>query len=125
MDEAAQPVELADALASMKANNQIPDGFLYRVIVTEGDDISPFSTSLYGLTVTHDMELVRQQAQQGEVTYEIFDLVCFLPFDSMEQRMKDTDTILHQIVKQSRESNHISSLSLAVHFVNRPPEEEE
>ena len=48
MDEAAQPVELADALASMKANNQIPDGFLYRVIVTEGDDISPGWYHCYG-----------------------------------------------------------------------------
>ena len=125
MDEVAQPVALSDALAAMKENNQIPEGFLYRVIVTEGDDISPFTTSLYGLSVTHEMELVRQQAQHGEITYEIFDLLCFLPFDAMEQRMKDTDAILNQIVKQSKESNHIGSLSLAVHFVNRPPEEEE
>ena len=122
MDE---PMELKDALKQMKADNQIPDGFLYRIIVAAGTDLQPFSTSLYGLTASHGMELNHATANKDDTTYDIFDLVGFVDFDSMERMMKETDAIIGQIIKQSKEEGFINSVSLAVHFVNKPVIEEE
>ena len=56
MDE--EPIGLREALEQMKAEGELPDGFLYRLIVVEGSDLQPFSTSIYGLTVSHGMELL-------------------------------------------------------------------
>ena len=114
-----EPMELKDALKQMKADNQIPDGFLYRIIVLAGTDLQPFSTSLYGLTASHGMELNHATANKDEDTYDIFDLVGFVDFDSMERMMNETDTIIGQIIKQSKEEGFINSVSLAVHFVNK------
>ena len=114
-----EPMELKDALKQMKADNQIPDGFLYRIIVLAGTDLQPFSTSLYGLTASHGMELNHATANKDEDTYDIFDLVGFVDFDSMERMMKETDAIIGQIIKQSKEEGFINSVSLAVHFVNK------
>ena len=118
-------MELKDALKQMEVDNQIPDGFLYRIIVLAGTDLQPFSTSLYGLTASHGMELNHATANKGDNTYDIFDLVGFVDFDSMERMMNETDTIIGQIIKQSKEEGFINSVSLAVHFVNKPVIEEE
>jgi hypothetical protein len=118
-------MELKDALKQMEVDNQIPDGFLYRIIVLAGTDLQPFSTSLYGLTASHGMELNHATANKGDNTYDIFDLVGFVDFDSMERMMKETDAIIGQIIKQSKEEGFINSVSLAVHFVNKPVIEEE
>jgi len=120
-----EPMELKDALKQMKADNQIPDGFLYRIIVLAGTDLQPFSTSLYGLTASHGMELNHATTSKDDNNYDIFDLVGFVDFDSMERMMNETDTIIGQIIKQSREEGFIKSVSLAVHFVNKPVIEEE
>ena len=112
-------MELKDALKQMEDDNQIPDGFLYRIIVAAGTDLQPFSTSLYGLTVSHGMELNHATANKDDNTYDIFDLIGFVDFDSMERMMKETDAIIGQIVKQSKEEGFINSVSLAVHFVNK------
>ena len=112
-------MELKDALKQMEDDNQIPDGFLYRIIVAAGTDLQPFSTSLYGLTVSHGMELNHATANKDDNTYDIFDLIGFVDFDSMERMMKETDAIIGQIVKQSKEEGFINSVSLAVNFVNK------
>ena len=114
-----EPMELKDALKQMKADNQIPDGFLYRIIVLAGTDLQPFSTSLYGLTASHGMELNHATTSKDDNNYDIFDLVGFVDFDSMERMMNETDTIIGQIIKQSKEEGFINSVSLAVHFVNK------
>ena len=124
MDELTA-IDLGDALKQMKEDGQIPDGFLYRIIVAGGDDLQPFSTSLYGLTVSHDMELNHATVDKDDNTYDIFDLVGFVGFDSMETMMKETDTILNQIINQSREEGFIKSVSLAVHFINKPVKEDQ
>ena len=118
MDE--ESIDLGDALKQMKEDGETPDGFLYRIIVAEGDDLQPFITSLYGLTVSHDMKMNHATVDKDDNTYDIFDLVGFVDFDSMETMMKETDTILNQIITQSREEGFIKSVSLAVHFVNKP-----
>jgi len=38
--------------------------------------------------------------------------------------MKDTDTILHDIIKQSHEMQFIAGISQAVHFIYQPSEDE-
>ena len=118
-----EPVELKEALEQMKAEGQIPDGFLYRLIVVEGSDLQPFSTSIYGLTVSHSMELNRSSFEKEEKTFQVFDLVGFTDFDNMGKMMEDTDTLMGQIIKQSLDEGFITNVSLAVHFINRPDED--
>ena len=55
----AESMDLDDAIAAMKESGSVPDGFLFRIIVEEGSDLQPFGTSVYGLTVTHELELNR------------------------------------------------------------------
>jgi hypothetical protein len=118
-----KPLELREALQQFEDNNQKPDGFLYRIIVIAGEDLQPFSTSIYGLTVTNNLTLNRLSTNKDEVQYEIFDVVGFPKWEHMEAEMKSADKILNQIVKQSLENNYIRDVSLAVHFVDHPPEE--
>jgi hypothetical protein len=118
-----KPLELREALQQFEDNNQKPDGFLYRIIVIAGEDLQPFSTSIYGLTVTNNLTLNRLSTSKDEVQYEIFDVVGFPKWEAMEAEMKSADKILNQIVKQSLENNYIKDVSLAVHFVDHPPED--
>jgi len=118
-----KPLELREALQQFEDNNQKPDGFLYRIIVIAGEDLQPFSTSIYGLTVTNNLTLNRLSTSKDEVQYEIFDVVGFPKWENMEAEMKSADKILNQIVKQSLENNYIRDVSLAVHFVDHPPED--
>lgn len=119
----AESMDLDDAIASMKESGSVPDGFLFRIIVEEGSDLQPFGTSVYGLTVTHELELNRAKAEKEGTVYDIFDVIGFEPIDSMASLMKKVDTLLSQIVKQSQEEGFIKGVSLAVHFINRPPED--
>lgn len=123
MDE--EPIGLREALEQMKADGEIPDGFLYRLIVVEGSDLQPFSTSIYGLTVSHGMELNRSSFEKEEKTFHVFDLIGFIGFDKLAALMEETDALMGQIIKQSRDEGFISNASLAVHFINRPSEDEE
>ena len=118
-----ETVDLKDALAQFEIEGVKPDGFLYRVVVVPGEDLQPFSTSVYGLTVTYDLSLNRFTTAKDEVTYEIFDVVGFPNWKNMESEMKSTDKLLNQIIKQSLEMGHIKDVSQAVHFVNRPSDE--
>ena len=56
-------------------------------------------------------------------------LVCvkigFIGFDKLAALMEETDTLMGQIIKQSRDDGFISNASLAVHFINRPSEDED
>ena len=123
MDE--EPIGLREALEQMKADGEIPDGFLYRLIVVEGSDLQPFSTSIYGLTVSHGMELNRSSFEKEEKIFHVFDLIGFIGFDNLAALMEETDTLMGQIIKQSRDEGFISNASLAVHFINRPSEDED
>ena len=122
----AESVEIGDALKAMAEAGQSPDGFLIRLIATEGEakDMQPFSTSVYGLTVSRGYELNTTNFDKEGVLYHVYDIVAFVPFDSMETEMKDTDTILHDIIKQSHEMQFIAGISQAVHFIYQPSEDE-
>jgi len=120
-----ETVDLKDALARFEAEGEKPDGFLYRVVVVPGEDLQPFSTSVYGLTVTYDLSLNRFTTAKDEVTYEIFDVVGFPQWEKMESEMKSADKLLNQIITQSLEMGHIKDVSQAVHFVNRPSEDDD
>jgi len=39
--------------------------------------------------------------------------------------MEETDTLMGQIIKQSRDEGFISNASLAVHFINRPSDDDD
>ena len=123
MDE--EPIGLREALEQMKAAGEIPDGFLYRLIVVEGSDLQPFSTSIYGLTVSHGMELNRSSFEKDDKTFHVFDLVGFTEFDNLATLMEETDTLMGQIILQSRDEGFISNASLAVYFINRPSDDED
>jgi len=118
-------LELGEALQQFEAAGQQPDGFLYRVIVIPGEDLQPFSTSVYGLTVTNGLSLNRLSTAKDDTQYEIFDIVGFPQWENMESEMKSADKILNQIIQQSLEMKHIQDVSLAVHFVDHPPAEED
>ena len=120
-----KPLELREALQQFEDNNQKPDGFLYRIIVIAGEDLQPFSTSIYGLTVTNNLTLNRLSTSKDDIQYEIFDVVGFPPWEHMEAEMKSADKILNQIVKQSLENNYIKDVSLAVHFVDHPSDDDD
>ncbi len=123
MDE--EPIGLREALEQMKASGDLPDGFLYRLIVVEGSDLQPFSTSIYGLTVSHSMELNRSSFDKDDKTFHVFDLIGFTGFDNLATLMEETDTLMSQIIKQSRDEGFISNASLAVHFINRPSDDDD
>ena len=122
----AEYMEIGDALKAMDEAGQRPDGFLIRLIATEGaaEDLQPFSTSVYGLTVSRGYELNTTNFDKDGVLYHVYDIVAFVPFATMETEMKDTDNILQDIVEQSREMQFIAGLSQAVHFIHNPVEDE-
>ncbi len=118
----ADSMELGEALKAMDEAGQRPDGFLIRLIATEGaaGDLQPFSTSVYGLTVSRGYELNTANFEKEDTLYHVYDIVAFVPFANMESEMKETDAILHDVIKQSREMEFIAGLSQAVHFIHRP-----
>jgi hypothetical protein len=120
----AESMELGEALKAMDEAGQRPDGFLIRLIATEGAaaDLQPFSTSVYGLTVSRGYDLNTANFQKEDTLYHVYDIVAYVPFSAMESEMKETDAILHDVIKQSREMEFISGISQAVHFIHRPPE---
>lgn len=120
----ADSVDLADALQQMDEAGQRPDGFLIRVIVTPGsaDDLQPFSTSVYGVTVTRNYDLNTATFEKEGTIYHVYDIVAFVPFTALESEMKETDKLLANIISQSREMGHIGSISQAVHFIYHPPQ---
>jgi len=123
----ADSVELGEALKAMDKAGQRPDGFLIRLIATEGaaGDLQPFSTSVYGLTVSRGYELNTANFEKDNTLYHVYDIVAYVPFSTMEAEMKETDAILHDVIKQSREMEFISGISQAVHFIHRPSEDDD
>jgi len=123
----ADSVELGEALKAMDKAGQRPDGFLIRLIATEGaaGDLQPFSTSVYGLTVSRGYELNTANFEKDNTLYHVYDIVAYVPFSTMEAEMKETDAILHDVIKQSREMEFISGISQAVHFIHRPSKDDD
>ena len=126
MDEEpiAQPLDLDTALEQFLDNK--PDGFLLRLVVFDDEetDISPFTVSIEGLCLSHDLQYRRGLItdQQGR-NYTVLDIVGMVGFKHLSATLKKCDEILGVIIKSAM-SMGLQQPSQAVHFLWTSLEEE-
>ena len=119
-------INLDDALQAFTDQHQEPDGFLMRLVLfdSEDKDITPFTVSVEGLCLTHDLQYRRGMItdQQGK-NYTVLDIVGMVGFKRIASTLKMIDEMMAVIISSAVKMG-LEHPSQAVHFLWTGPEEE-